>query len=357
MIHLDGQSREATYRIEVKRGEDGYPPRIIGEKLLCEGFERPIFEAKVAENWESIKSSVINVSFDEKNFEYTWDSGPPELKNSLHNLYGLPNIKPVLSQIKDLHLSDRSFQNRGIEHSRTRQVAIAVLETLSEMRFLDLNPESMRVPSIPGQPLGDRGENLSSALQAICQDSKRKQSLLQWIQELTPMDARDFEFPADFTGRILLRLVEENGQKISAYSASDGTLRFLGAIALLLEPTPTPAEAATTKCSFFEELDNGIHPTRLQLLLELLERSTSAQANQIIATTHSPQLLRFLSPQSLEYVSLAYRLPGQSDAKIKRILDIPDARRVLQKQDIAHLYESGWLEDVVDFLEDEVAIA
>ena len=186
------------------------------------------------------------------------------------------------------------------------------------------------------------------------------------------MDARDFEFPADFTGKILLRLVEENGQKISAYSASDGTLRFLAAIAILLEPelnakdtvevTPPYLEPklttvddpeATTNFYFVEELDNGIHPTRLQLLLELIERKAADGSSQIVTTTHSPQLLRFLSLHSLESVSLTYRLPDQPDAKIKRILDIPDAQRVIQKQNIAHLHESGWLEDVVDFLEEE----
>jgi predicted ATPase len=100
------------------------------------------------------------------------------------------------------------------------------------MRFLDLNPEAMRLPSFPGQNiLGDRGENLSSVLHDICQDPQRKNALLQWMQELTPMDAVDFEFPSDFTGKILLVLVEANGQKTSAYSASDGTLRFLAIIA------------------------------------------------------------------------------------------------------------------------------
>jgi len=53
----------------------------------------------------------------------------------------------------------------------------------------------MRKPSIPGQSiLGERGANLSSVLQAICEKPELKQALSHWIQELTPMDVIDFKF-------------------------------------------------------------------------------------------------------------------------------------------------------------------
>jgi predicted ATPase len=72
---------------------------------------------------------------------------------------------------------------------------------------------------------------ISLVLQSICDDPQHKQALVQWVQELTPMDAIDFEFPTDQIGRVLVTLVEENGQWTTAYSASDGTLRFLAMIA------------------------------------------------------------------------------------------------------------------------------
>ena len=87
----------------------------------------------------------------------------------------------------------------------------------------------MRIPSQPGQTiLGDQGENLSSVLAAICADASRKEVLLEWVRKLTPMDVDDLLFDQDAAGRILLRLKEKNGRNISALSASDGTLRFLG---------------------------------------------------------------------------------------------------------------------------------
>ncbi len=67
-------------------------------------------------------------------------------------------------------------------------------------------------------------------------------------------------------------------------------------------------------------------------------------------------MLRLLGTESLEYASLTYRLSDKPDAQIKRIVDIPEARRVIHEQDLARLHESGWLEDAVNFTEDEDTI-
>ncbi|MCP4108034.1 MAG: AAA family ATPase [Desulfobacteraceae bacterium] len=221
-----------------------------------------------------------------------------------------------------------------------------MISAINSMRFLDLSPNAMRQPSFPGQTvLGDRGENLSSVLQTICEDSRQKQALVEWIRELTPMDASDFEFVADQTGRILLTLVEESGRKTSIYSASDGTLRFLAMIAALFGPE-------TSQFYFFEEMENGLHPARLHLLLQLMERKASEGKIQIVATTHSPQLLRFLDKNTHKHTSLLYRLPDTSEGRIRRITDIPDVQRLIEEQDIAELHESGWFEDAMFFLDD-----
>ncbi|MEC4880788.1 MAG: AAA family ATPase [Scytonema sp. PMC 1070.18] len=312
-------SQEATYRIEVNPGASGKAPTVIAESLTIAGQSDSVFEA------QSHQESGQNNFFVKVSGVTLFDP-----------ILSYTNNRPVLSQIAAIAPSPS-----------VRETALAAMSALSSMRFLDLSPDAMRLPSLPGQTvLGDRGENLSSVLQEICENPESKQALLQWVQELTPMDAKDFEFPADFTGKILWQLIEENGQKISAMSASDGTLRFLAMIAALLGQKPA-------RFYFFEELDNGIHPTRLHLLLQLIERKVSQGTIQIVATTHSPQLLRLLSSQSLEYTSLTYRFSDKPDAHIKRIVDIPQARRVIHEQDLARLHESGWLEDAVDFTEDE----
>ena len=72
---------------------------------------------------------------------------------------------------------------------------------------------------------------------------------------------------------------------------------------------------------------------------------------QIVTTTHSPQLLGMLSADACEHASLVYRFEGDQEGRIRRILDIPEAKRVLEEQNLARLHESGWLEDAVAFVE------
>jgi predicted ATPase len=222
-----------------------------------------------------------------------------------------------------------------------------VIEKLQSMRFFEFIPDAMRESSFPGQTtLGDRGENLSSVLQAICDDKKEKQILLDYLEDLTPMEIIDLEFPTDQIGRVLVTLVEKSGQRVSAYSASDGTLRILAMLAAFLGPI-------TDGFYFFEELENGIHPARLYLLTRLIEEQTKKRDIQVVATTHSPHLLNFLQPKTLENASLLYRLEGDTDAHIKRIMDIPDAKRLIEEQGILRLHESGWFENTMFFLDDD----
>jgi predicted ATPase len=212
-------------------------------------------------------------------------------------------------------------------------------------RFFDWSLDALRQPSLPGQDvLGDNGRNLSSVLHAICQDKQGKQNLLSWVRELTPMDAVDLEFPADPAGRVLATLIERNKQKITLASTSDGTLRFLAFLAAFLGPH-------TTSFYFFEELENGIHPTRLNLLLDLIENQVKTKDIQVVATTHSPQLLGRLSKESLEHASLVYRVPEEPDARIIRVLDMPDAKRLIRKYKAPDLFAEGWFEDTAHYMQ------
>ncbi len=240
---------------------------------------------------------------------------------------------PVLTQFKEC--------SSALDEDAS--AATGFVDALASMRFLDLSPEAMKVPSIPGQIiLGDRGENLSSVLQAICNDEDTKRAVIEWVRQLTPLDVSDFDFVPDQTGRVLLTLIESTGRRTSAYSASDGTLRFLAIIAALMGPD-------SAKFYFLEEIDNGIHPTRLSLLLQLIEQQTKQRGIQVVTTTHSPQLLAMLSPEARQHASLVYRLEGATEAKITRIVDIPGANEVLETQNLGRLHESGWLENAVQF--------
>ena len=242
--------------------------------------------------------------------------------------------QPALTQIPELRYVARA--HKGAFEEAT--------ENLSRIRFLDLSPDRMRQPSFPGQTtLGDGGENLPSVLKEICEDESRKRDLASWIRELTPMDARDFEFPTDpISGRAQLVIREGNGRAVSAYGASDGTLRFIAMLAALLGKDPA-------SLYFFEEIDNGIHPARVSLLVDFLERQTAKGDTRVITTTHSPDMLTLISDASFESAAIVYRDENSEVGIVRPVSDLPNVRDLRKSSGLGRLHSIGWMEDALAF--------
>jgi hypothetical protein len=316
---------EAKHVIEVDLADIRLGPRVAGERLQDGGgmiFDTHPVDDPPAQEPDSPEFIYARLPRDEQNRKHG-------------KRVRFLSTQPIVSQLP---------YSRSIS-AKYRKPTSCLVDEMKSMRFLDLSPDAMRLPSFPGQTiLGDRGENLSSVLQAICNDVTTKKALAEWIRELTPIDVVDFDFIPDQTGRILVSLVESNGQKTSVYSASDGTLRFLAIIAALLGPDPA-------RFYFLEEIDNGIHPTRLGLLLQLIEQKTRQGDIQVVATTHSPQLLAMLNNDSREHAVLVYRHTRNASAQVQRVMDIPSVKEVLEKQNLARLHETGWLENAMAFSE------
>lgn len=85
-----------------------------------------------------------------------------------------------------------------------------------------------------------------------------------------------------------LFLEETEGALIPAVRLSDGTLRFLSLLAILLHPTP-PAVVC------IDEPELGMHPDSIPLIADLLK--SASERSQLIVTTHSDLLIDALSDQ------------------------------------------------------------
>lgn len=267
---------------------------------------------------------------------YTEKNGEPS------GMYTEPSrSQPALTQI-----------NEGEGMDRLIELIDEVIFNLSNMRFMDLSPERMREPSFPGATnLGDSGENLPTVLENICTFSTRKQNLANWLREFTPMDVVDFEFPRDPSGRIHLMLCEANGSKVSAYSASDGTLRLLALLAAILGKENIGKD--NRGFYFFEDIDNGIHPARQSLVLDLIENQVEKANIQVLTTTHAPGLLTAMNDASFENTSVVCRLENTNDAVIRPVPELPNARELRKSQDIGRLLTGGWMEDALAFSEED----
>lgn len=332
LIEDQDRYRVAAYGIAVGIGEG--TPRIAFEQFYAPGYNRPFFDthpenASAGSDAEHIYARVRQID----------KRGRDPIRSFLSD-------RPILTQIV----------NRDDVQKTVRDMAAAAIASLGSMRFLDLSPDAMRQPSQPGQKiLSDRGENLASVLQLMYQDEATREPMLEWIRELTPMDVTDLGFDTDATGRVVLFLVEADGKRTSVYSASDGTLRLLAMIAAFLGP-------GAARFYFLEELEVGIHPARLYVLLDLIEqqsRRTDRPPVQIVATTHSPHLLRQLRPETLRNALLVYRDETTGTSRLLPIHEVPGASEELLR-DPGRLHESAWFEDMLAFsgdgASDELAV-
>ena len=261
--------------------------------------------------------------------------------------YGVRQIVVGKDHTVDINLDRPSLvqilEMRRPLHGEKERIQL-VLDFFSSMRFIELSPDLMRRPVFPNQTtLGDQGQNLPAVLNEIWADPKRRRILTDWIGELTPMDVRSFAFPSDPSGRIHLK-IQESGRDISASSVSDGTLRFLALLAALLGKN-------RARLHFIEEIDTGIHPARLWLLLELIEKQTAKGDTQVIATSHSPDMLSFAGDTTFESISVVCRLEDADDAIIRPVSELPNAVKLRESQGLGRLHASGWIEDAVAFTE------
>ncbi len=329
-VELNLNGIQLHYSITVGRFMEGDPDRNIPDEL---GPFRVLQEELRTESGTSYTASGPGYY----RVGHPPDSLSVKVKESPEPEFPAASDQPVLTQYV---MPGRTKRILNDQHS------IDLRSVLADMRFLELSSDRMREPSFPGATiLGDFGDNLPTALQEIRADAEQAETLTSWVRELTPMDVKDFEFPLDPSGRVHLTIREKNDKKVSAYSASDGTLRFLAVLTALLGKNPADVY-------FFEEIDTGIHPARQWLLLELIEKQAAKRGIQVITTTHSPDMLTFVNDDTFEHLSVVCRLEDSPDSVIRSVARLPNAQDLRTSQGgLGRLLAENWIETALTFAE------
>ena len=174
--------------------------------------------------------------------------------------------------------------------------------------------------------LTEGGANLALVLSHFQGENKRQ--LVAALQEL-------FDGIVDVTcpvtsGSVSLFLEEENGKQIPASRLSDGTLRYLCLLAILLHPEPPPLIA-------IEEPELGLHPDVVAKVAELLV--DASQRTQVVVTTHSRMLVDALSDHPASVI-VCEKENGES--RFTR-LDEKRLKAWLEKYSLGELWRSGEL--------------
>ena len=132
-------------------------------------------------------------------------------------------------------------------------------------------------------------------------------------------------------------MVRENGRTFPAPVLSEGTLRFAALTAAFFQDN-------MPGIMMIEEIENGIHPSRIQILLELMRSQAEHTKTQVLATTHSATILDWLQEEDYRTTFLCRRDESTGESRICSLADAPHFMDAVRKKPASELFSEGWME-------------
>lgn len=175
--------------------------------------------------------------------------------------------------------------------------------------------------------LSEDFSNLGMMLNRLRRVSETKRQLLEGLNQLYP-NIDDFDVSVE--GGTVQVFFQEGSFTIPATRLSDGTLRYLCLLVILLQPSPPPLVC-------IEEPELGLHPDVLPGLANLLREAS--QRMQLVVTTHSDILVDALS-ETPEDIVICEKQDGQTTM---RRLDRDALSVWLEKYTLGELWRNGEL--------------
>lgn len=176
-----------------------------------------------------------------------------------------------------------------------------IVQKIINWQFLTLNPYAMGDPKPQKRSGGAiRLESDGSNIAEYLLDIRRRDEgvfdeIIETLHYVLPY-AEDLQptLTSELERDVYLQLTEGKS-KIAGWLLSTGTLRLLALLAVLKNPEPP-------SLIVIEEIENGLDPRTINLIMEEMRSITESGASQIIATTHSPYLLDLLDLEQIVVV-------------------------------------------------------
>jgi ABC-type transport system involved in cytochrome c biogenesis ATPase subunit len=172
---------------------------------------------------------------------------------------------------------------------------------VEDWQFVSLSPQAMGEPTPQTRSskrirLGKDGANVAEYLQDIRNtDPAAFAGIIEALRTVLPY-ADDLQpaLTSELERTVYLQLAERDF-KVPGWLLSTGTLRILALLALLRHPKPPPLIA-------IEEIENGLDPRTVHLLVEEIRVAVESGRTQVIATSHSPYLLDLVPLSAIIFV-------------------------------------------------------
>lgn len=176
--------------------------------------------------------------------------------------------------------------------------------------YIELQPSELRTASrLTDVGIGRHGGSLAGFLAFLkSKHPDRFTSAIEDVRRVYPTFIA-VDLKTERAGWVRLHVTERYGDKdltFNSQQVSDGLLRLLAIAALAWSPDPP-------SLVMFDELENGLHPYLLGAVMQLLQR-VADRGTQVVATTHSPIALNYVS--SASQVLIASRDPRSGEGTV-----------------------------------------
>ena len=211
-------------------------------------------------------------------------------------------------------------------------------EWLGGIHFLDPAPSAMRDYSFKTEnKLHQNGENISGVLYDLCRTDEGRADVLSFIKSLPEQDIKGIDFVETPRGEVMVRLEEAFGKGSSWFDAtllSDGTLRVLAIAAVLLS-------ARKGGIVVIEEIDNGVHPSRAEMLLDRISAVAASRDLRVLISTHNPALLDALPTKAIGDVVFCYRDSESGASKLVKLSRLEYFPEIVSQGRLGNLMTRG----------------
>jgi len=221
-----------------------------------------------------------------------------------------------------------------------------VVESLKDIFYLDPIPSHMRAYSPLAEKLDSDAKNIAGVIAAL-PEAKQKDIeavLTKYASKLPERDIRNVyaETVGKFKSDAMLYCEEDwleagESHTVDARGMSDGTLRFLAILTALLT---RPEKSLLV----VEEIDNGLHPSRANMLLDMLRTIGKQRGVDVLATTHNPALLDAMGTEMLPFITVAHRDKKTGHSVLVLLEDIKQLPKLLAQGSIGRLSSRGLIE-------------
>ncbi len=208
----------------------------------------------------------------------------------------------------------------GVPESSLRRLANAssypllghFAQDVEDWGFYSLVPSRMVNPVRVKKDLRilPEGDNTSAVLHSIHSEHIDRFNQIQELMKAAVPELTEIVTALTEQGETYANVGEKHlNIRIPSWAMSDGTLRLLAHLAVIVSPDCPPLVC-------FEEPENFVHPHALELLANALKKAS--EKTQILLTTHSPYFLNHFKPASLIIVEKQEGKSSLSQAKGKK---------------------------------------